>query len=287
MDQPESDELRKEFSRKKQESVSIRAQLQALSTEKEPLFRQLKILRDKIQVKITQIAELKRERDQRTSQVKQVKQEREKLNLLMKEKAGEKKKVEEKKQVLLEKAVVPQNPHRLKVQIEQLERKIETEVMPFEQEKRIRKQIKELQVLYKQAELVGGMWREVKAVTSDFVQSRHLAQDSHHKVQDLAQQSQQKHEEMNKVYEDVKLLRAEEKPLLEKYQQLRKQQEELKKTLLAVQARVAELSKVFQEDEGTDFRSKVREKKAAVQDKLKKGKKLSMDDILAFQASNE
>ena len=51
--------------------------------------------------------------------------------------------------------------------------------------------------------------------------------------------------------------------------------------------RVNELAKLFGEEEQKSMKRQVREKTAEVHEKIKKKQKLSMDDILAFQASSE
>ena len=60
-----------------------------------------------------------------------------------------------------------------------------------------------------------------------------------------------------------------------------------KKGVDKLQARVTVLSRLFKDEEEKSFKTKVKEKNAEVQDKLKKGKKLSTEDILAFQATKE
>lgn len=295
-----SEELREEFQKKKQEVGKRRAQLREVTQRKEQAFQEGRSLHDKLRSLQGTIRKLRQERDQSTLKIKELKQQREQLNLATKEKSEERKKVEEKQQQLQQHFQKQSkgelrsqgkgnwsSPARLREQIRFLEQKLETEVMPFEQEKRMRKQLKELKAECQQREQLSSAWKEVDLATADVSEVRHKAQEAHQQIQDLAQQGQRKHEEMQKLLEQGKQLREHEKPLAEKHQQLRAEQQAAKTALEEVEKRLAELRKIFQEEEEKSFSEKVREKTAEVTEKLKTKKKLSMEDILVFQAGKE
>lgn len=279
-------ELKSEFQDKKKELSETRSKLSQLNQDKEKSFSELNELKKKIREKISSINALKKERDSLTDEVKKLKEERSKLNDEVREKATLKKEVEKKKEEVLSHGI-KESPGKLKRMIEQMETKIETEVMPFDKEKELNKRIKELKEEYKKVAHLGEVWKEVNSTTADFSQKRRMAQQSHHNIQDKAQQSQQKHEAILKLYDEVKALREQEKPLSEKALQLKSEYEKLKKDLELQQKRTGELSKIFEAEQAKDFKVRVQEKTAEVKEKMKKGKKLSTEDILAFQASNE
>ena len=281
-----STELHQEFKEKKSALARLRQHYDSLHQEKEKLFQELKQLREKLKPKNDAVKVLKAERDALTAQVKAAKQERDQLNLAVKEKAGAFKEVDQKKKELLG-AEVRESPGALLAQIKRLETKIETEVMPFEKEKELTKAVKELKAKYKEVEKMNAAWKEVKTVTADFTEKRKQAQQSHHSVQDLAQASQEKHHQVSVLYDEIKELRKAEKAPLEKYLALKKQAEELQQQGRELQNRLDELRKLLHEDEEKSFTQIAREKTAEVQEKLKKGKKLSTEDILAFQAMKE
>lgn len=288
--EPTSKELWDEFQQKKKELGLLHSQNTALSTEKEKAYHALKASQNLIRGLIDKVKVCKDERDKLTAQVKSLKGEREKLNLAVKEKAGERKKAVEKKEEVITKLTKrehPESPGRIKAHIAALERTIETEVMPFSEEKKLTKKIKELKAQYQKMEQVGLLSKEAQAVAADFSQTRREAEKTHHNVQVLAQESQQRHEQMRLLYEQLKAARTQEKPLKDAYLGLKKKVEEIRTQGEELSRRVQELSKIFREEEGKSFKHLAEEKKAQVQEKLKKGKKLSTEDILAFQASKE
>ena len=280
-------ELRREFQQKKKELANLRSKLNSINRDKEQIYRELKSFRDKYRSRQERIKVLKKERDEFTKQVKSLKGEREKFNKAVKEKAGKKKEVDQKKLKLLDKANFKGDPSALKRQIEGIETKLETEIMAFSKEQELRKQVKEFKTQLKELEKLGNVWKEINSASVDFSDMRKKAEEKHKNVQVIAEQSQEKHEMINKLYEEVKKFRNEEQPLGEKYSKLKVEYETSKKGVDKLQARVTVLSRLFKDEEEKSFKTKVKEKNAEVQDKLKKGKKLSTEDILAFQATKE
>lgn len=278
---------KEEYLQKKKEVAQLRTQLTSLHTGKEKAYQGLRSFGSQIRGIMGNITTLKQERDELTTQVKMLKEEREKLNEVVKEKAHEKQDVLDKKKELLQNTERAESPGRLKAEIARLEMKIQTDVMPFDKEQQLTKHIKELKVRMKQAEQRNEVWKEVSAVSTDFSESRQKANEIHQQIQEVAEKSQGKHEQMNKLYEQLKQFRQQEKPAKQKYMELKNQWEQLKKNFDEMVARANELAKLFQEEDQKSFKAKARERSAEVQEKLMQGKKLKIEDILAFQAGRE
>jgi len=280
-------ELRKEFNEKKKELSKLRFQLNSLSSLKEESFRGLRSSGDKVKSLLTKIKTLKSERDKLTQQVKEFKKERDHLNLAVKEKSDARREADQKRKELLGKFDSKEDPERIKSLIDKFEEKIETEVIPFSQEEKIRKQIKELKLQYNQAKGLRDVWKTINTTAVGFTETRRKAESSHKKVQELAQQSQKIHEQINKSYAEVKELRSQEQPLAKKYLDFKAQYEISRKSLEEVSLRVNELGKLFKEEDHKSFEKQVEERTIEVKDKIKRRQKLSTEDILAFQASKE
>lgn len=272
---------------KEQEAVALRQELSELNKSKEKYYNELRIIRQSIKEIKDQISVLREERDQLTNSVKELKEERSKQNKEVKEKVRDRKEAEKKKKDLLSELNIRQDPVKLKHQIEALELKLETEPMKFSKEEQLRKKIKELQTHYKSIEKVGDEWKEIKQTLKEFSSVRGKAEDTHKKIQSLAQKSQEKHEEMNHLYDKIRDFRKKEQPVAEEYLKYKLQYNELKKKLGGTVADVKEKRKVVQRNEARNYKKKVQQKTAEVKDKLKKRKKLSTEDILTFQAIDE
>ena len=201
-------ELRKEYQEKKNEAGELRMQLRALYTEKDGHFSQLRCIREQISRCVKNIRTVKEERDQLTGEVQKLKEERQKLNCSVQEKALQKKEVEEKKKELFQENTVYDPPQAIKTMIFHLEKKIETEVIPFSQEQQIRKKIKELKVKYKQIEKIGEVWKEANTASANFAEQRRKAQESHEEIQEKARSSQEKHHQLAPLFQEVSLQRC-------------------------------------------------------------------------------
>ncbi|MBI2572930.1 hypothetical protein HYV86_03670 [Candidatus Woesearchaeota archaeon] len=283
-EQVESNTTRKEFSDVRKEQSSLRTQVSTINKDKEDVFRQLRSIRDKIADRLARVNALKQERDALTTEVKNLKQERDKLNDVVKGKASQRKDIDEKKQHLMGKVDVKEDPSRLRKQIEQIESRLETDVMPFNKEQELRKVLKDLQNKVKKLGELGEVWNEVKSFSSEFSVDRKKAQESHKLVQQKAQESQERHEQLNALYEEIKKLREEEKPLVAKYVEFKKQYDESKVKLEDVSGRAGEMSKHIEKENTSRFDQQVKVKTDEVKEKMRKGKKLTTEDILAFQA---
>ncbi len=279
--------LRTEFDEKRKELSKLRTQLNSLNSQKEQVFQELRSLRSKVRPLQDRVKLLKTSRDDFTQQVKTLKEERNQLNLAVKEKSVSKKEVDQKKKEMLEKVDLGNSPMRIKAQIHKLEEKIETEIIPFSQEEKIRKIIKGLKLQYNQVKGLDEVWKAVNTTGADFAEARRKAEQSHRKVQELAEQSQEKHQEINKIYGELKELRKNERPLAEKYLDLKAQCQQLKKSLDDLFQRVNELSKLFKNEDQKSRKQILREKTSEVVEKIRKRQKLSTEDILAFQATEE
>ncbi|MBI2665266.1 hypothetical protein HYX12_01430 [Candidatus Woesearchaeota archaeon] len=282
----ESD-LRKEFQQKKREVSHLRNKLNSLHQEKEALFKQMRSSFDAIKSHNSRMTALKQERDKFTQEIKELKGQRDAYNQEVKMKSTALKEVEKKKENLVEGMESQESPGRIKAMIAQLETKIETEVMPFSKELQLTKTIKELKARYKQVQGLQDVWKERNTAAADFSQKRKEAQSVHYTIQEKAEESQKRHEELNSLYDEIKKLRAEIKPLEDKRKQIKADYEKTKKELEDILARVKELAKILDEREEADFQTIARERTAEVKEKLKSKKKLTTEDILAFQALKE
>ncbi|MBI2668216.1 hypothetical protein HYX14_00060 [Candidatus Woesearchaeota archaeon] len=278
---------KEEFEQKKKILLQSRAKYAQLSREQEAVFRERRSIRDRIRGKLGRVRKLKQERDQLTAEVKKVKVERDKQNVQLKGKLDVKREADKKQKEVLAESGIKDGPIRIKLQIHALEKKLETEVMAFSNEQQMRKKIKELKDRFKEIEQLGTVFHQTEEVRKDFREVRRTAEELHEKVQVVAAESQHKHNDITHLFEELDTLREQEKPLIEKEQQLKTAIATAKRELDEIEARVNELAKLFKEEEEKSFQQIAREKTAEVKEKLSKRKKLTTEDILAFQAMKE
>lgn len=283
-------ELREDLKEKRKELSTLRSQLRFIYDQKEAQYQQLHSIRASLKSCLTQINSLKSERDQFTNKVKELKQQRDTFNTLTKDKVTINEEATQKKKDLSGKMDIKGdqgNPREIKSLIQKMEHQLETEVMPFPKEEKLRKHVKGLQAQLKKIVELQEAWKISAATATEAAEVRHKAQQLHREVQATAGLSQQKHQLVNSLYEQIKQLREQEKPILEKYQELRDQYQLVKSKIQQIRPQVEELSKNFNDKAEKSFKEQIKEKTAQVTEKIKKREKLNIDDILAFQALDE
>src|SRR3989338_4707267 len=203
---------------------------------------------------------------------------------------AEKEAVEQQWKKLREDLSQENNPARLAEYLAALEKKIETEVMPFSQELLLTKKTKELKGKLRQVQKLSLAEQRRNTVAADFAGTRREAQDFHMQVQEKARQSQEKHERMLATLQELKKLREEEQSVAEKHLASKVQYHEERKKLNTAFQELQMLERLFEKNTALR-RQKARaleeeqlaKMREAVEEKLKKRQKLCMEDILAFQ----
>ena len=135
----EKKELLKRLNKCNREISEIRKELNILNDQKEAAFSNREAVGKKISGLIGKIKEFRKNRDKFTALVKEHKENRKSSRELVKKKIAEFKELDKKKKEFMKKHKIKIGPDKVREQIEKLETKIETEAMPFSEEKKIMK----------------------------------------------------------------------------------------------------------------------------------------------------
>lgn len=287
----EKDNLIGELKDNQKEISDIKKELNVLNAQKESEYQKREDTGKQISELIGKIKDLKRERDTFTRQVKENKQKRDFIRASLREKIDSFKKADEEKQVLLKKKNLKYGPEKLRDDIRAMESKIETEGMSFDKEQKMMKAIKDLK-----KELVGLMeidsvFKKARDLSKEIRQLKEDVEVCNVNVRNFAGQSQVKHEEMLALSKQVDDLMAQEKEHKEAFQKLKDQFIEANTKLKGKLPQVNNLREKLDSDRA-ESRAKYKEevekglktKEERVKEKLKKGVKLTTDDLLVFQA---
>jgi len=133
--EPEKKELLSQLQEKRTEIRNLKSSLNQINSQKESWFSKKEALSKQIAKLIGQVRESKTSRDSFTTQVKDTKKKRDTSNTAIKDKISELKKLQKERDTIQQKHNIKGNPMRMKQEIDQLEEKIETIPMGFEQEK--------------------------------------------------------------------------------------------------------------------------------------------------------
>src|SRR3989338_4264275 len=135
--QEEKNRLLDEFKEVSNQTKELRNKLNNIALEKENWHNKKEELSSKIKDSIGSIKSNKQSRDTLTAKVKEHKQTRGEYNKQIALKIEEIKKLNTEKKAAIETHKIEESPFKIKSEIDKIEFQIETEVMPFDKEKKL------------------------------------------------------------------------------------------------------------------------------------------------------
>lgn len=292
MNEEENKKILAEIESNKKELDTLKANLIVLNSQKESWFEKKRQASKKIFDLSRSLRDAKGKRNTFTKQVRESKLRRQELNKELKNKLQELKEIQQEKRNIADKFGIRIDPSKIQQEIDDFEFKIETEALPFRIEQQMMKKIAEKKKILEQAKKVSNVFEQVHTLRKDVDRIRKKADETHRKVQSKAESSQQCHEELVESSQQMKDLRTEEDAALKKFIE-EKAKWSVQNDL--VKAKIDEIRALKAKIDGVDLKAKKHAKKAdahkiveqkkSVDEKIKKGMKLTTEDLLAFQAN--
>lgn len=283
-------ELVEQLNKCRVEVSTLRGRLDELDKEKESWFRKKGEFSSTIRASIQKIKESKTRRDSLTNEVKELKPKRDVLNRELALKFSEFEKLKKEKISSSKTSGIKSSPSSIKQHIEKLEFKIETDTVSFEKEKELMKKIKELKKAYDSAADSLAMGKKARDASEAIRKLRKESNDVHKLIQEKAGQSQVLHEEIIKLSKEIDKMKVGEEEAFRKFSELKKQfaeaNNEFKEKLKGMDSIKSQLDRIHldrKERKRQQEDSFLKSKEDAVNEKLRKGQKLTTEDLLVFQ----
>lgn len=283
-------ELVEEFNRHKLEVSNLRNALNALDKEKELWFKKKGELSGKIRDSIQKIKDYKAKRDSLTEEVKGLKQKRDSLNKDISSKSGDVAKLKKERASLSESLGIKETLSGIKQSIDKLEFRIETEPMPFDREQALMKKIKELRKLHDRSRVLEEADKRLNEFIDKVRKMRLEANNAHNTIQEKAAQSQALHESILKHSSEVDKLKADEEEAFKKFSAIKKGFNEtnlnLKEKLKVINSIKNDIDRIKSEKKERKKQEEelfLKSKEEEASRKIKRGEKLTTEDLLVFQ----
>ena len=287
---PSTKELVEELNKQRAEVSKLKSALNELDREKESWFQKKNELSLRIRDSIRKIKENKSARDTLTKEVKELKPKRDTLNKEISPKSSELEKLKQEMSESSKSLRIAEPSSRIRQQMEKLEFKIETETVSFEKEKELMKKINALRKAYEKSRVLEQSNKKIKEVLDSISRLKKGAHEAHRAVQEKASQSQSFHEGMLKTSAEIDKIKAEEQEAFKKFLELKKKfnalNSQLKEKLGLMNGIKSQLDKVYsdkKERKKQEEESFLKSKEEEVNEKIRKGKKLTTEDFLVFQ----
>ncbi|MCX6706782.1 MAG: hypothetical protein NT001_01430, partial [Candidatus Woesearchaeota archaeon] len=275
------------------EADSLRAELNALNDKKESLFRNKDVISKSIIEHIRSIKKSRKSRDDITGWVKEAKDKRRQLNEEIKTKIDEIKGVNKKKNDLINKHNIKEDPSMIKAEIEKLEYKIETECLPYKKEQELMKLIKEKRKAYEGSKQISTIFESAHELSKEIDRIKSKADDIHKRIQTKAKTSQEDHEDLITTSKEIDELRKKEKEAMDKFLEAKNRFNEVNEKLKAklmemneIRNQVGEVKEEQKKERQTDQRRRLSDLQRGVEDKIKKGQKLTTEDLIIMQGTD-
>ena len=268
----------------------LKSSLNKINDQKEAFFRKKEELNKQISDLIGEIKSSRSERNQLTTSVKESKVKRRELNSEIKKKIDEIKKLNKEKTEIARKHKIKEDPAMIKSEIEKLNLRIETEVMSFDKEKAVMKQINALKKKYGEASKISDVWGNVHELSKEIDKLKEKADERHRRVQTRARTSQEKHEMMIEASHNIDDLKKKEEEYYAKFIEKKKEFTEINTKLKEKLEQITQLSTKFGEqkmeikkEKESKQNKKLGDLKKQVEEKFKKGEKLTTEDLIILQ----
>ncbi len=289
-DQHEEKNLREDISTLKQKIQSARKDLNNLNQEKESLFGKREASWIALKSSIQHIKDIKKQLDRTTQAQIQLKHERDQWNHKCQELVKQAKLLQQEKIKLFKKYQVKEDPQHLQQMIEKLDYTIETEAIPLDKERKIMTKIKELKQKLKQYTGVQELLNKLHALSTEIGTVKEKANEFHAKFLDELKKQRHYYQEFAALSNSISHERSSHDKLTEQFfdtkKEFSKKNDELINELMQVSA-VSTKMHAQHREKNTPRQQRdtllLQEKAKVVEEKLKKGKKLTTQDLLVFQ----
>jgi uncharacterized coiled-coil DUF342 family protein len=290
----EKKKLTQQLDDTKKNIKQLRDSLTLINNQKEEWFQKKEAIDKQILALIGEAKTAKQQRNAFTSTVREAKGERQDFITSIKEKrillAGLRKEKDE----LVKKLNIKKDPNSLKSDMEKLEYKLETIPMSFDKEQKLMKTIKDLRKKYKEVKGISSVFDKIRTTNKEIRDLKKRAEDRHRRVQDAAKHSQVHHESVVETSRSIDELKARQEEAYKKFlgykEQFNEANDKLKEQLPALNEINQKLTG-HQAEKKRQRRKKIaeqlRSKEETVQEKIKRGDKLTTEDLLIIQRTEQ
>ena len=283
-------ELVEELNRHRAEISKLKSSLNELDKEKEAWFGKKEEYSKKIREGIQKIKEDKAKRDALTKEVKELKPKRDSSNVEVATKLKDLGSLKKDKEDIAKSLDVKQSPSRILEQLERLEFKLETEPMSFDKERALMKEIKALRKAYGNSGSLRESGKKIRDISLEVREKRYEGNQIHMTIQEKAKQSQILHEEILRMSGEIDKLKVSEEDAFKKFldfkskfSEMNSQLKEKLKEMNSVRKELDKIDLQRRDKKKQEIESFLKSKEEEVNEKIKRGEKLTTEDLLVFQ----
>ena len=283
-----------DFKQLKREIISLKSQLKQVNEDKEKWFKQKEDLKKEIAALIEKVKALKKEGDVSSIEAEKLKKERENYNNQVRGLIERIKLLHQERKKLLEKHGIKEDPEKIKKDIEKMEERIETEALSIDKEKKLMDHIRKMKKAYQELGGIKIVNDKIEGISKEIEDTKNKANEAHEKLKKVLKEKKSWYKEFFDLSKQINVIKKQQEKAFEMFiifknsfidvsRQLSVKLHLIKKVgdENKEQKEIHEKRKVEQQQETLDKRAQI------VEEKLKRGEKLSTEDLIALQGRKE
>ena len=271
----------------KKEITELKTTLNKLNVQKEEWFMQKEGLKKELSNLISQIKKIKFSKDNDTKEIQTLKKSREKYNKEVRELITKYKDLNSKKIKFLKEKKLNFDPSKLSERIGELDYKIETEGLTFDQEKKVMLQIKQLRKQLEEAGDIQKVFEELKVLSEKINKTKEKAEAAHKKLQEQLKKDKTSYDDFLKLTKQINELKKKQEGAFNKFIDSKNKFSDINKQLKEKLKSAKDMNIEDQMKKHKEETKILEEKTKEVEEKLKKKKKLTTEDLLVFQNTSK
>lgn len=261
----------------------LSSSLKNLSNDKESKYQTISKLNDELNVLLKQASELKEQKAKSDAEIREIKKNRDLMNKSVKDLAGKVKDVKTKNKDVPQSRERTESPLQLASQLENLNMRMQTEVMSFEKEQKLMSIMKELKGKLKVVSALDQSRKDFNNANQQLREAKSKADYTHKTVQDLAAKNAEIFMKLSEVSKRIAILKEERDTLKKDVGSLKSRIHGLNQELADKLSTWSSAKKQNMSTSRQASDKAIAEKAEAAKDKLSKKQKINTDDILAMQ----
>ncbi|MEK6936735.1 MAG: hypothetical protein AABW58_01550 [Nanoarchaeota archaeon] len=274
--------------RLKKEINLLRSKLNSSSITKREKIKDLQKTRSDIRNTLNKVKEFKSKKSSFTNTLEELKKQRELHNknvhdliLSLKDLNTEKKEIEKKFKIKL-------NPLAIKEKIDQLETKIQTDVISFEKEKKLMGEIRKLKADFKNSGSLFSISEKEEKISKNIKEEREKANSFHNQVKEILNLNKEENKQFRDLFKQLDKLRKIQEDKQKELDEMDKSSEAITTELNLKLTEMSKINPSLIESNRKEERKKIEEKiieekSRLVEEKLRTKGKLTTEDLIVMQ----
>ncbi|HZX12391.1 MAG TPA: hypothetical protein VFE88_02955 [Candidatus Nanoarchaeia archaeon] len=271
--------------------LDLKTKIQEISKQKEHWFEKKESLKKNINDLVKHIRQLKDQMHTKSTTIRELKDQRKKYNSEVKDLIKKIKKLHKEKEKAFEQYNIRIEPSKLLEKINILEKKVEIEIS-FDKEKKLMEEIKKLKKSYEESTEAFKLLEQTKALDKEIKASRKKANDFHQQIQTITRDNN--YAKFFQLTQDLDTLKKTQEEAFQtfikhKNEYLQAQQELRPKleTLTIIKQSLDKDKELSRACHALKQKELIKNKAQRVEEKIKTKKKLTTEDLLIYQGTDE